>query len=77
MWLHPISDQVIGALRQGLDPPTPVAAVVHPISPFELSVDTTQLVDGWYLLVVRANGVDGGTILAQFQHLIDNTGPSF
>ncbi len=77
MWLHPITDQVIGALRQGLDPPTPVAAVVHPISPFELSVDTTQIVDGWYLLVVRATGADGGTILAQFQHLIDNTGPSF
>jgi len=29
------------------------------------------------LLVVRATGADGGSILAQFQHLIDNTGPFF
>ena len=76
-YLHPRSggDALSAALRQGLEPPSPVASVEFSAPPYlwQVDTDTGSIPDAQYFFIVRATSVDGGTHAVLFEHMIDNT----
>ncbi|MDQ7029794.1 MAG: hypothetical protein Q9O62_08470 [Ardenticatenia bacterium] len=83
LYLHPLDDPLIAALRAGQVPPHPVvtATLSAPSAPpYVLEVPTDgaapAVPDGVYALVVTAVGEDGGRNTIWYPHIIDNTGPS-
>ncbi len=76
LYLHYATDALIVNLRQGLDPPTPVATKDFSAPPYVWQVDTqssSSIGDRAYMLVARATSLDGGTRTVWFEHIIDNS----